>query len=256
MEYTVKELGMLSGVTPRTLRYYDQIGLLKPLRMTESGYRIYGRAQVERLQQILIFKGMGIGLHQIAKLLEEPDSRLTTLGEHLGQLKRRRFELDLLIENVTKTIAEQRGELAMTDQERFEGLKKQMLEENEKKYGDEIRRKYGTAQVERSNARLMEMTGGQMEEAERLKEEFENTLKQAMLTGDASGRLANKACDLHRQWLSCYSGSYSPEYHRGLGAMYVCDERFSAYYNKISPGCAVFLRDAIEAYCSKDSAQQ
>lgn len=255
MEYTVKELGTLSGVTSRTLRYYDQIGLLKPKRVTEAGYRLYGREQVERLQQILIFKNMGLGLHQIAELLETPDSRLSTLGEHLSELKRRRFELDLLIDNVAKTIAEQRGELTMTDQERFEGLKKQMIEENEKKYGEEIRRKYGTAAVERSNARLMEMTSGQMEEAERLKEEFENTLKQAMLTGNACGQLANKACDLHRQWLSCYSGSYSPEYHKGLGEMYVCDGRFSAYYDKIAPGCAVFLRDAIEAYCGGDSAQ-
>lgn len=255
MEYTVKELGRLSGVTSRTLRYYDQIGLLKPLRLTEAGYRIYGGEQVERLQQILIFKELGIGLHQIAELLDAPDSRLAALGKHLSELKRRRFELDLLIENVSKTIAEQRGELTMTDQERFEGLKKQMIEENEKKYGAELRKKYGTDAVERSNAKLSEMTAGQMEDAERLKEEFERTLKEAMQTGDAGGELANRACDLHRQWLACYSDSYSPEYHRGLGEMYVCDERFTAYYDKIAPGCAAFLKDAIDAYCEGGSAR-
>ena len=252
MEYTVKELAKLSGVTARTLRYYDQIGLLKPLRLTEAGYRIYGPDQVKRLSQILIFKNMGLGLDAIGSLLDDPDcDRIAALNAHLGELKRRRRALDALIATVDKTIAEQKGETMMTDQERFEGLKRQMVEENESKYGEEIRKKYGDEQVEESNARFLGMDQEQFEGLEKLQEKLEMALKEAYATKDPAGEKAMEACELHKQWLMGYGGSYSPEYHRGLGQMYVADPRFRAYYDKIAPGMAVFLQEAIENYCGQ-----
>ncbi|EUJ38072.1 putative transcriptional regulator [Listeria weihenstephanensis FSL R9-0317] len=73
MEYTVQKLGQLAGVSTRTLRYYDEIGILKPARINTSGYRIYGQIEVDRLQQILFYREMNVPLEKIKAILEEPD---------------------------------------------------------------------------------------------------------------------------------------------------------------------------------------
>ena len=91
MEYTVKALADLAGVTPRTLRWYDQKGLLKPRRTTEAGYRLYGREEVDRLQTILFYKELGLELETILELLNAPDfNRLAVLQSHLAALEARR----------------------------------------------------------------------------------------------------------------------------------------------------------------------
>lgn len=123
-----------------------------------------------------------------------------------------------------------------------------MIEENERKYGKEIREKYGDEQVDKSNQIFKNMTKEQYEEVENLNKELMETLKMAMLKGDPAGELAQKAADLHRQWLSFYWGSYSKEAHAGVAQMYVDDERFTAYYDKEQPGTAKFLRDAVLIY--------
>lgn len=64
-----------------------------------------------------------------------------------------------------------------------------------------------------------------------------------------AGETAQKACELHKKWISFYWDGYSKEAHAGLAEMYVADPRFKAYYDKIAPGCAEFLRDAIRIYC-------
>nr|THJ77935.1 TipAS antibiotic-recognition domain protein [Acetivibrio thermocellus] len=161
---------------------------------------------------------------------------------------RKREQLDLLIANVEKTIAAAERRAEMTDKEKFEGFKQKMIEENERKYGEEIREKYGDEEVDKSYRKLKNMTKEQYEEAERLSAELKNLLKQAFATGVPAGELAQKAADLHRQWLCCFWESYSKEAHAGLAKMYVEDERFAAYYDKDQPGTAEFLRDAILIY--------
>jgi hypothetical protein len=141
----------------------------------------------------------------------------------------------------------------MSDQEKFDGFKKNMIDENEKKYGKEIREKYGEETVDASNAKLMNITQEEYEEVTALGEEVNNTLAEAFKTGNPSGDLAQKAADLHKQWLMFYWKEYSKEAHAGLGQMYVDDERFKAYYDKIQPGVAEFLRDAINIYTGSSS---
>ena len=83
MEYTVKALADLAGVTPRTLRWYDRIGLLKPLRTTEAGYRLYGPAQLDRLQDILFYRELGLDLASIRTILDDPGfDRQAALQSH------------------------------------------------------------------------------------------------------------------------------------------------------------------------------
>ncbi|EOS57006.1 MerR family transcriptional regulator [Paenibacillus barengoltzii] len=249
MEYTIQKLGNLAGVSTRTLRYYDEIGLLKPARTNSSGYRIYGRREVDLLQQILFYRELGLSLEDIRSIVTDPGFDGTrALREHRNQLLDKRKQLDALIANVEKTIASHEGRISMQDQEKFEGFKKQLIEENERKYGREIREKYGEDKVEKSNQKLMNMTQEEYENVTQLENEVKVALAKAMKTGDPAGELAQKAADLHKQWLTFYWNEYSKEAHAGLAQMYVDDERFKAYYDKDQPGAAEFLRDAIQIY--------
>lgn len=249
MEYTVQKLSKLAGVSTRTLRYYDEIGLLKPARINSSGYRIYGQNEVDRLQQILFYRELGMSLEEIKKVVTAPTfDRFQALTEHRQKLLGERKRLDLLITNVEKTIASIEGIISMSDQEKFAGFKKKLVEENEKKYGKEIREKYGDKAVDESNAKVLNMTPEQYEEVTRLSEEVLETLAAAFKTGDPAGELAQKAADLHRRWLCYFWPEYTKEAHVGVTQMYVDDERFKAYYDAKQPGLAAFLRDAVQIY--------
>jgi len=250
MEYTSNKLSKMSGVSARTLRYYDEIGLLKPARVELSGYRIYGQNELDTLQQILFYRELGFPLDEIKSILYAPDyDRGQAFQSHLAELNKKRERLDTLIRNVTKSMSAMKGEITMPDREKFEGFKQSLIDENEKSYGTEVRSKYGDSVIDASNAKLKGLTQEQYDEGERLRLAYEETLKSAYATTDPAGKLAQTACDLHRQWLRVFNPNYSKEYHKGLGEMYVADERFKAYYEKINPGCSEFLRDAINIYC-------
>jgi DNA-binding transcriptional MerR regulator len=249
MEYTVQKLGQLAGISTRTLRYYDEIGILKPARMSSSGYRIYGQAEVDRLQQILFFRELGLSLETIKEIVTDPSfNGAEALKEHREKLLDKRKQLDLLIANVEKTIALTEGRITMSDKEKFEGFKKKMIDDNEKKYGKEIREKYGDDAVNKSNEKVKNMTQEQHEEVTRLANEVTETLAEAFKNGDPASDIAQKAADLHKKWLTFYWSEYSKEAHAGVAQMYVDDERFKAYYDKEQPGTAEFLRDAIHIY--------
>lgn len=249
MEYTVKKLGEIAGVSTRTLRYYDEIELLKPARTNSSGYRLYGQKEVDRLQQILFYKELGVGLDEIKGILDAPAFDVTyALREHREILMDRRAQLDQLIANVDKTLRVKEGRINMTDKEKFEGFKEKMVEDNEKKYGKEVRGKYGDKAVDESNARVMNMSQEDHEMVTELEKEIKQTLGEAFQTGDPASDAAQKAADLHKQWISFYWGHYSKEAHAGLAQMYVDDERFTSYYDAEQEGMAEFLRDAIHIY--------
>lgn len=251
LEYSILELAQMAGVSTRTLRYYHQIGLLYPSRTSEAGYRFYEDAQVDTLQQILFYREMGLKLADIKKALrDEGFSWETALQSHLQELLKRREQLDLLIENVAKTIDYRKGLRTMTDQEKFQGFKKDLIAENEKKYGEEIREKYGEEAVEKSNDKLMGLdqeTFARMEETAR---EIQAILEQSVEEGiSPKGESGQKAAALHRDWLAYTWPSYSKEAHAGLVQMYTADERFKSYYDSRVKGCAQFLKEAVEYYC-------
>lgn len=249
MEYTVQKLGKMAGISTRTLRYYDEIEILKPARINSSGYRIYGEAEVDRLQQIMFYRELGVSLDSIKDIINSPDfDAAVALREHREKLVEKRQQLDLLIANVDKTIAFKEGMIKLTDKEKFEGFKQKILDENEKKYGKEVREKYGDDLVDASNKMIKNMTKEQYEQWEKLAVSVSETLEEAFTTGNPAGELAQKAADLHRQWLSYTWNHYTKEAHAGLAQMYVDDERFRAYYDKEQSGTAAFLRDAILIY--------
>lgn len=249
--YTVKELARLTGLTPRTLRYYDAIGLLCPHRGRENDYRLYGTEEVDRLQQILLYRDMGVPLEEIKNLLDAPGfDREAALREHLQRLRERRREVDALIRTVQITLSEIEGGTTMTDEKKFEGMKRQIIEENEAAYGKELREKYGDEAVEAHTARLRGMSQREWEQTQKDEEEYKAALRRAVQAGDPAGGDAREAVRLHAAWLAHYwpEGAVTPEAHTGMAEMYVQDERFAAYYEQVAPGCAAFLAEAVKAY--------
>ena len=249
MEYTIHKLAEMAGVSTRTLRHYDNLGLLMPLSRSEAGYRLYGGTEVDRLQQILFYREMGMSLARIKEVLDAPDfTRERAMREHLGVLTAQQKRIGALIKNVKSTLEAMKGESDMSDEEKFEGFKRQKLDENEQKYGLEIREKYGEETIERANERFRNMSRAEFEETERLSAEINRLLKEAAKTGDPGGKSAQACCRAHEQWLGHYWDFYSREAHMGLAQMYVDDPRFTAHYDKLQPGLASFLRDAVLIY--------
>jgi DNA-binding transcriptional MerR regulator len=252
MEYTIGRLAKMAGLSTRTLRYYDERDLLPSRRNSANGYRVYQQADLDRLQQILFYRELGVGLDEIARILAAPDFQpLAALDEHLTAMRAKREQLDILIRNVEKSISNMKGEDIMSDREKFAGFKQSLVDDNEQQYGEELRAKYGDAAIERSNARLKGLSMEQYAQMERLTEDVNETLRAAFAQGDPAAELAQKACQLHREWLCFWweDGAYSKEAHLAMAAMYVEDPRFTAYYDKIAPGLAVFLRDALQIFC-------
>ena len=252
MEYTIKKLSSLAGVSTRTLRYYDEIGILKPARINSSGYRIYGKEEVDRLQQILFYRELDISLDNIKTILSSPCyDEMNALKEHRNNLLAKREQLNILIENLNKTLLSKEGKLIMNDKEKFEGFKKQLVEDNEKKFGKEIRDKYGEEAVKKSNKQFKNMTEEQYRQLEDLGNSVMENLKIAMETNNPAGEAAQKTAELHKQWITFCWGSYDKEAHANLAQMYVDDERFTAYYDKAQKGATQFLRDAILIYTGR-----
>ena len=250
MEYTVKALADLAGVTPRTLRWYDQTGLLKPLRTTEAGYRLYGPKQLDRLQDILFYRELGLDLASIRTILDDPAfDRQAALQSHLTELKARRARLDELILTVQRTIDNIQGGTKMTDQENFEAFKRRVVAANEAAFGQEIRQRYGDEEADRANACVLALTQEEYTAWKALGDEILQALTAAVQAGAApAGPEGQRIAQLHRRWLSYSWEAYTPQAHAGLAELYVSDPRFTAYYDREVPGCAAFLRDAVRAY--------
>lgn len=252
MGYAVKEFAALSGVSVRTLHYYEEMGLLSPRRLP-NGYRAYDAQDAARLQQILLYRDAGMALADIKALLDDPafDAR-AALRDHLERLARRIEQTEAMMRSVERAIANlERGE-TMNDTERFEGMKRLAIEENERLYGDEVRSAYGDAAVDASNDKVLAMDEGQWESAESLAAAILDKLAAAVRTQDVRGREARELCAMHEEWLKMYwpDGMYTREAHAALAEGYVADERFRAYYDARVDGGARFLRDALKEYCA------
>lgn len=249
MEYSINELSKIAKISTRTLRYYHEIELLKPKRINSSGYRIYGKNEVDKLQQILFYKAMGFKLEDIKNIVNSSSfDIMSALDNHKKELLKRREEIDLLIKNVEKTINYKKGEVEMSDKEKFEGFKRDIVKQNEEKYGEEIREKYGDKEVNLSNKRMLNLNEEEYKELEQLAIDIIEKLKEAMEENDPAGQKAQEACEIHKKWLGYSWNFYSKEAHRGLGEMYVADERFKKYYDKNKEGMAEFFKKALDIY--------
>ncbi len=141
----------------------------------------------------------------------------------------------------------------MNDKEQFEGLKDKLLKENEEKFGDEIREKYDEDIVNKSNERFNNMTQEDFKKLNELASGVKYYLGEAFKHGNPASDSAQKAAELHKEWITLSWGTYDKEAHANLAQRYVDDERFKAYYDDKEKGTAEFLRDAIFIYTGRKS---
>ncbi|GEL13961.1 hypothetical protein LCO01nite_15100 [Lapidilactobacillus concavus] len=152
MNYRTSELAKLAGVSQRTIRFYENEGLLVAQRDPQNQYRYFGTDQVDRLQQILFYRQLGLPISQVKKMMLASDYEIVaTLQQQRSALEQQRAQLDQMLQLIDDTIRYQKGDLEMTDEEKFQAFKEASLQENEEKYGEEIREQYGEEVVEKAN---------------------------------------------------------------------------------------------------------
>ena len=247
MEYSIQQLSRLSGATTRALRWYDSIGLLKPGGRTENGYRWYGPAEVDRLQDILYYRALGVELAQVKEILDDPSyDRLAVLRSHLAALEAEQGRIQELINSVRETILTQERNKIMSDEKKFEVFKREALKNYAEAYESESREKYGDAEVDEMLDHVKGITQEQYTEWDHLGREILEKLSAAVASGDdPAGDAGKEIAALHRRWLTLAGNCCDVQRHKGLAELYIQDERFTAYYDRETPGCAQFLRDAV-----------
>ncbi|HEX9796505.1 MAG TPA: MerR family transcriptional regulator [Anaerolineales bacterium] len=247
--YTVGELAELAGVSVRTLHYYDQIGLLPPSARTAAGYRQYRSSDLIRLQQILLYRELEMPLEAIQALLSDPAFDTTTaLAEHKRRLEQRRQRLGRLIRTVDRTLNTlMEDKMTLTDEELFDGLTPEQTE----RYGREARALWGQ-QVDQTETRLRKMSKF---EWEAVKEEGSRVtvLLAELMDRDPADKQVQAAIAQHYAWLENFY-PVPEERYRGIGQMYAEHAEFRAFYEKVKPGLADFMRAAIEVYSDTELA--
>ena len=247
MRYSIREVSEIAGVSARTLRYYDEIGLLKPLEISETGYRYYGEQELTLLQQILFYRERGLELKQIQKIIYQSDfDVMRALQEHLLDLETKKKHMESLIFTVEQTIRSMKGECEMSDKEKFQAFKERIVRENEERHGAEIREKYGDDEMDSANRKMLNMTEEEFERFQNLGKEINVQLEEAVLTGEKpESEKGRRIVLLHKEWLGKTWKQYTKEAHIAIGNMYISDDRFRMYYDKEVEGCAIFLEAAI-----------
>ncbi|MDR0138761.1 MerR family transcriptional regulator [Metabacillus idriensis] len=234
----VKEVADLVGISVRTLHHYNEIGLLTPDEMTASGYRLYSSENLETLQQILFFKELGFPLKKIKEIISSPSfDREEALRLHRKMLLEKRNRLDQMIATVEKTIKHAKGEIEMSQKEKFEGF-----DFSQNPYEQEARERWGDEAVDKASAKAAGMT-------KEMQENFNNLYRKlADLRHESPSSKESQAAIGEWYLLLNEFGDYSLDAFKGLGQMYVDDERFTKNIDKFGEGLAAYMRDAMAIY--------
>ena len=240
--FTVKQLSKLAGVTPRTLHHYDNIGLLKPSRVGKNGYRYYGEESLLRLQQILFYRELGLPLEEIRQIMENDFDLLAALESHQVEIRKRIERLERLIRTVESTIQHVKGQKEMSKRQFFEAFS----DEQQAEYEREAAEKYDPATVKESQRKWKSYTAAEKERIGRESNDICQALLQAMPKGPASPE-AQAAMQRWRQYIG-YFWVPNDEQFAGLIDLYNDDPRFKANFDKIDPGLAAFMREAVGYY--------
>jgi DNA-binding transcriptional MerR regulator len=246
MGYAVGEVARLARVTVRTLHHYDAIGLLSPSERTTAGYRSYGPADLERLQQILVYRSLGLDLRDIKAILDDASSDpLDRLRNQRALLVRKSGEIGRMIAAVTKTMEARTMGINLTPDEMFEVFG----EHDPTQYADEVEHRWGdTDAYAQSRARTSAYTKADWRAATAEQAAVAQRLAELHRSGVAADSAAAiDAAEAHRQQINRWFYDCSLEMHTGLADMYVADERFTKNYDDMAPGLAQFVHDAIHA---------
>jgi len=243
MRLSIGSLSKLSGVSIRALHHYDQIGLLQPSEVAESGYRYYDDAAIERLWQILFYRELDFPLAEIGEILDSPSfDRNRALTEHRNLLTQKRERLDRLIELVSNAMkGEQNMEFKPFDTSEIDALREQYAEEAKARWGN-------TDAYRESTKRAAQWTEADKKRMEAESGEIFSGFAALVGTDPADARVQ----ELVARWKAFISQSYyncTNEILAGLGQMYIADERFMKNIDKFGTGTAKLMSDAIAVYC-------
>lgn len=244
MKMKVKEVADFVGISVRTLHHYDQIGLLTPGETTKSGYRLYSDEDLETLQQILFFKELDFPLKKIKEIISNPSfDRQEALQLHRKMLLERRRRIDKMIATIDKTTQYVKGEIQMSNKEKFEGF-----DFSHNLYEKEARERWGNEAVDKSNAKL----GNMSKTEQKAMGEKMNAIYQRLADLKDTSPKSDEAQAAIKEWYDFLNHNtghhYSLDAFKGLGQMYVEDERFTNNINKFGNGLAEFMRDAMAIY--------
>ncbi|MBV9793127.1 MAG: MerR family transcriptional regulator [Actinobacteria bacterium] len=248
MAWSIAEVARMSGVTTRTLRHYDAIGLLTPAYVHDNGHRYYETAQLLRLQQILLLRELGVGLPDIATAIGSGPDTVTALRRHRARLLAESRRLAGLAATVARTITELEGNSSMSPpinrpENLFAGL-------NPADYDDEARARWPD-QYEQAQPVVRGRTAEQQEAEQQELTAQMIRMAELMTAGKAAADPEVQAeVDRHYRWVARYWTPNAAAY-RNLGQLYVDDERFRANYDKITPGLAAYQRDAMAIYAGE-----
>lgn len=238
----INEVAKLSGVSVRTLHYYDEIGLLKPTKL-ENGYRVYTEDDLNKLQQILFYKFLNFKLSKILEILNEENDHLEILEKQRELVLKEKYRYEKILEVIDKTIAEYKGERKMSVEEKFSGFRR----EDVTKYEEKAKEKYGEEVIEESKRRQK----GQEEIVnEKFNNVFLNLAKYKTLELDVSDEQVQHEIDNLYNNLRTYAFDCTIEIFSYIGKGYVANPEFKKNIDKFGEGVAEYASKAIEYYVS------
>ena len=245
MAWSIAQVARMSKVTSRTLRHYDEIGLLPPAWVGANGYRYYEQEQLLKLQQILVMRELGLGLEAIKQIVRQGRDQVEVLKMHRGWLLAERDRFARLARTVTRTIEELEGGDNVTSMDHwFEGFDSAKQEELQ----EEARQRWGAEQVDAANVAVKDkpkewwQSQGQQWTAQL--EALIALIDAGHQPGDAE---VLDVLDGHYRWL-CGFWTPNRESYTGLGNTYADDPRFRANFDRTDPRLAEFIRAAMAAY--------
>ena len=238
----INEVMKLTGVSVRTLQYYDEIGLLIPQKL-DNGYRDYTEENLEKLQKILFYRFLKFKLNDIKELLEGDFDNLKILEQQRELILREKEKFEVILHNIEKTIRNYKGEQTMTIEEKFNGFKKEDLN----KYENQAVEKYGKDTIEESKKR---QSGREEIVTEEFNEVFRSMAKFKDENVDvAEKEVQSKVEDLYNN-MNEYAFDCSIEVFSYIGKGYVHNPEFKKNIDKFGEGVAEYTSKAIEKYCS------
>jgi DNA-binding transcriptional MerR regulator len=246
MEWSIQEIARLAGTTSRTLRHYDDVGLVAPSRIGANGYRYYDGAALVRLQRVLLLRELGLGIPAIADVLAGREDDARALTTHLTWLGQEKDRLDRQIASVERTIRSlDEGEEPMAES-MFDGF-------DHTQYREEVEQRWGRDASASSDAWWRGMTAAEKAGWGKRSEQLGADWIAAAASGvDPAGEVGQALARRHAEWLGGipgtpgYPNGPTAEYLTGLGEMYVADERFAANYG--GQVGAEFVRAALRVY--------
>ena len=248
--HRIGEVARLAHVSVRTLRHYDAVGLLRPSGRSEAGYRLYARGDLERLQQVLFYRELGFPLGEIARVMSVPGfDRRAALAAQRELVARQAARLEAMLQEIDTTLASLEGWTAMSDEELFEAFGDFDPREHEQ----EARERWGHTDAYKESARRTRGYTRQDWAAVKAEGDAINADLAALLDADvpAADVRTMDVAERHRLMIDGRFYPCSHKMHAMLGEMYVSDPRFTANYDKVRPGLARYMRDAIRANAAR-----